>query len=323
MKQLISVALASYNGEKYIQKQLESILKQTVHIDEVIICDDRSTDNTVSICEEFIEKNGLSDNWHIYVNERNLGFCMNFYGAIEKCSGDHIFISDQDDEWLPEKAQIMVETMKAHPEILVLSSRYDVIDENSQIIEASKVTYLSDKDDGSLEYLTADSFIGCSYVRGFSLLISAEIKPYIKPIDLKDLLAHDWQLCMLGCCYGKTAILNRKLTHYRYHLDNVSLSAMNKENRSRDLKKRISGIAQSIEGHKYIHSIIFDEKTSKKLERFIEFERERLDFLTFKKFTDYIRLSGKLKYYNYYYKGKGLRVYLGDFVYAYKKVYRQ
>ena len=314
---MISVALASYNGERFIEKQLKSILNQTLKVDEVIICDDCSTDNTVEICRRFINDNDLEGKWKIFVNDRNRGYCLNFYGAIEKCSGDYIFICDQDDEWFPNRVRVMVETMKLHPEIKVLSSRYDVVDENTDIIESSKVTYLSDKDDGSIEYLSAESFIGCSYVRGFSICISNSIKPYIKKIDLKDLLAHDWLLCMLGCCYGKTAILNRKLIHYRYHLDNVSLSAMNKENRVRDLKKRISGIAQSIEGHKYILSIIFDEKTSKKLEKFIAFEKKRLDFLTTKKFYIYLSLLGKLKYYDRYYKGKGLRVYIGDFLYAY------
>ena len=314
---MISVALATFNGERFVEKQLKSILHQTLPVDEVVICDDRSTDNTVEICRRFIEDNGLDNAGHIFQNENNIGFCLNFYEAIERCHGDYIFICDQDDEWLPEKVKIMVDTMKFHPEIMVLSSRYDVINENSEIIKSSGVTYLSDKNDGSLEYLTADSFIGCSYVRGFSLCISSEIKPYIKKIDLKSLLAHDWLLCMLGCCYGKTAILNKRLVHYRYHLDNVSLSAMNKKNRVRDIKKRISGIAQSIEGHKYILSIILDEKTSKTIERFIAFEKKRLDFLTFKKFSVYLSLLGKLKYYNRYYKGKGFRVYIGDFLYAY------
>ena len=316
---MISVAIASYNGEKYIEKQLSSILSQTLPVDEVIICDDRSVDDTVKICEDFIRKNNLSDKWHIFLNEKNLGFCLNFYGALEKCNGDYIFVCDQDDEWMPKKVELMYETMKFHPEIKVLSSRYDVIDGNSNVIKSSKIKYLSNKNDGTIEYLTADSFIGCSYIRGFSLCISSELKPYIKKIDLKDLLAHDWLLCMLGCCFGKTAVLNRKLTHYRYHFDNVSLSAINKDNRVRNISKRISGIAQSIEGHKYILSIILDEKTSRNIENFIAFEKKRLDFLTYKKIGQYISLFFKLKYYNRYYKGRGFRVYLGDFFYAYKK----
>ena len=85
----ISVAIASYNGGRFIEKQLDSILKQTRPVDEVIICDDGSTDNTVEICRNFIEKNSLT-NWEISVNPKNVGYCFNFYGAIAKTKGDII-----------------------------------------------------------------------------------------------------------------------------------------------------------------------------------------------------------------------------------------
>ena len=66
---MISVCIATYNGEKFIEKQLQSILDQTLSVDEVIICDDRSTDNTPNIIEDFIKKNGLEDSWSFSVNE--------------------------------------------------------------------------------------------------------------------------------------------------------------------------------------------------------------------------------------------------------------
>lgn len=315
---MVSVAIAAYNGEKYIKKQLESIMHQTLKVDEVIICDDCSTDKTAEICEEFIRENGLS-NWNFFKNPKNVGFCLNFYGAIERCNGDYIFICDQDDEWLPEKVLKTVNTFKQNPEIKVLASRYDVIDGNSEILENSGVTYLGDKFDGSIEYLNCESFIGCSYIRGFSLCISADIKQYIKEIDLKDLLAHDWLLCMIGCIKGKTAILNEKLTHYRYHLDNVSLSAMNRQNRKRSYEKRINGLLQSVEGHKYTAELLNNQKPSADILKFIKFEEKRIKFLKTKNIFTYISLIFNLKQYNRYYKGNGLRVYLGDFAYAYKK----
>ncbi len=315
---MVSVAIASYNGEKYIEKLLNSVLNQTVPVDEVIICDDCSADKTAQICNSFIEKNGL-DNWHFFENEANKGYCLNFYGAIDKCRGDYIFICDQDDEWLPEKAECMVRTLKENSDIKVLASRYDVIDSDSVKIENSGVTYLGDKFDGSIDYLTAESFIGCSYVRGFSLCIKSEIKEYIKPINLNDLLSHDWLFCLIGCLKGKTAVLNKILTHYRYHLDNVSLSAMNKENRVRSKSKRINGLMQSVEGHTYIAELSDDENFKKQALEFAEFENKRIKFLKTKNIFLYAKLFFSLKQYNRYYKGKGIRVYLGDFAYAYKK----
>ncbi len=314
---MISVAIATYNGEKYIEKQLASILNQTVKVDEVVICDDRSTDNTVSICKKFIEQNGLSG-WSVSVNEKNVGFCLNFYGAIKKCHGDIIFLADQDDEWLKDKVAVMCGAFEKNSEISVLSARYDVIDENSDLIENSGVTYLGDCFDGSIEYVTPESLIGCSYIRGFSVALKREILPLIKPIDLKSLMAHDWLIAMLGCVTAKTAILNTLLTHYRYHKDNVSLSAMNKENRSRLLSKRISGLKESVEGHSYVATFTAGRLKSD-IDKFIAFENRRIKFLESKNIFIWLSLAVMLGEYNRYYKGNGVRVWLGDLAYVFKK----
>ncbi len=315
---MISVAIATYNGEKYIEKQLNSILNQTVSVDEVFICDDRSTDSTVFICERFIAENGLK-NWSVSVNEKNIGFCLNFYGAIEKCSGDIIFLADQDDEWCENKVEVMLGTFKENPQISVLSARYDVIDENSEVIENSGVTYLGERLDNSIEYLTAESMIGCSYIRGFSIALKKEIKPLIKPIDLKSLMAHDWLIAILGCIKGKTAVLNTRLTHYRYHKDNVSLSAMNKKNRTRKLSKRILGLKESVEGHSYISTLTDDKELKNTVLKFIAFENKRIRFLETKNIFVWLSLAFKMASYNRYYKGGGLRVWLGDLAYVIKK----
>ena len=74
----ISVCMCTYNGEKYILPQLESIHAQTVAPDEVIICDDNSTDQTVSIIRDFIKEHGLEDTWSLHCNEENKGYPGNF-----------------------------------------------------------------------------------------------------------------------------------------------------------------------------------------------------------------------------------------------------
>lgn len=94
----ISVALATYNGEKYIEKQLDSIRNQTIKPDEVVIVDDKSSDRTVALINEFIAVNNLV-NWKLFVNEKNVGYRKNFYNALKKVTGEVIFLSDQDDEW--------------------------------------------------------------------------------------------------------------------------------------------------------------------------------------------------------------------------------
>ena len=93
----ISIAMTTYNGSKYLNDQLKSFSQQDQAPDELIVCDDGSSDNTIKILEKF-SLNAPFD-VKIYQNESNLGFTKNFENALSKCTGDLIFLSDQDDIW--------------------------------------------------------------------------------------------------------------------------------------------------------------------------------------------------------------------------------
>ncbi|MDQ3374150.1 MAG: glycosyltransferase [Acidobacteriota bacterium] len=103
---MLSVALCTYNGEKYIVEQLDSIAMQSVTVDEVVICDDVSTDNTVKLVQDYTFT--APYNVRLFINETNLGSTRNFEKALSLCNGDIIFLCDQDDVWMPHK----VETIK-------------------------------------------------------------------------------------------------------------------------------------------------------------------------------------------------------------------
>ena len=103
MRPRISIAMAAFNGEKYIREQLESFSKQTVPPNEVVISDDGSSDKTVGVTEAF--KAQANFEVRLLRNERRIGYTANFGKAISECTGDVIFFSDQDDVWLPEKIQ--------------------------------------------------------------------------------------------------------------------------------------------------------------------------------------------------------------------------
>jgi len=94
-KPLISIALCTYNGEAYLSDQLASIVKQTQQPDELIACDDGSTDNTLQILDQFSGEAPFPV--RVYLNQQRLGPTKNFEKAISLCSGDFIFLSDQDD----------------------------------------------------------------------------------------------------------------------------------------------------------------------------------------------------------------------------------
>jgi glycosyltransferase involved in cell wall biosynthesis len=101
---LVSVAMCTYNGEKFINLQLDSILAQTYHNLELVIVDDGSTDETFNIISDYAKKDGRIK---CFKNEVNLGFNKNYERAIKLTTGEFIAISDQDDIWLPHKMMMM------------------------------------------------------------------------------------------------------------------------------------------------------------------------------------------------------------------------
>lgn len=123
-----AVAVALYNGAQFLQEQLDSLKNQSVQPDQVILCDDGSSDNTVEIVEKYIAENCLGDRWKLYRNEKNLGYARNFYHAISLCQTDLVFLCDQDDVWVPEKIEKMMRVMEEHPHIDLLSCKYGKID---------------------------------------------------------------------------------------------------------------------------------------------------------------------------------------------------
>ena len=132
----VSVCMGIYNGEKYIEEQLDSILRQTRRAEEVILCDDCSTDRTVEIVRLFIEKHGLGESWRLCCNKENRGYPGNFYYAMSLCAGDVVFLADQDDIWAETKLERMCAVLEAHSEADVLACKFGLMDGEGERIHA-------------------------------------------------------------------------------------------------------------------------------------------------------------------------------------------
>ena len=130
----VGVAIALYNGAKYIRPQLDSIREQTVVPQRVVLCDDGSKDDTVKIVQEYIKEFGLEDSWKLVLNEQNLGYARNFYKAMALCETDVIFLCDQDDVWCSDKIEKMTAVMEANPQISLLASKFGMIDANGDVM---------------------------------------------------------------------------------------------------------------------------------------------------------------------------------------------
>ena len=132
----VSVCMGTYNGETYIEQQLNTILRQTKAPEEVILCDDGSTDNTVSIIERFIRKNGLDGKWKLYRNKINKGYPSNFYYACSLCNEEIVFLADQDDIWKNDKIEKMCRVMEKNPGAKCVCCKFNLMDEKEQEIHS-------------------------------------------------------------------------------------------------------------------------------------------------------------------------------------------
>lgn len=116
----VSVLLALYNGEKYIKAQLESLYQQSVTIDQLIVTDDGSTDDSFNIVGKFIKDHDLVGKWIAIKNDMNLGPSANFIQMCKRATGDYIFFCDQDDIWMPDKVEKMCDIMSHNHDINLL-----------------------------------------------------------------------------------------------------------------------------------------------------------------------------------------------------------
>lgn len=204
----ISIALATYNGEKYIKEQIDSILKQLNNDDEIIISDDGSNDNTINIINSFNDKR-----IKIYDGPRN-GVKQNFANAISKCTGSYIFLSDQDDIWMDNKVEIVLNNFEKENCSCIVHDCI-VFDSNSNVILEDSFYKLRNSKKGIIKNIWKNSYIGCC------MAFKNEIKEYILPIP-NDIEMHDQWIGIICEKYGKSIFINDKLIKYRRHENNVS-----------------------------------------------------------------------------------------------------
>ena len=126
----ISIAMCTYNGAEFLPAQLESILTQSRPPDEIIICDDRSADETRIILDQLASTSAIPVT--LRFNEKNLGSVKNFEQAIRLCTGDVIALSDQDDVWSNHKLAIIEDSFNQRPSVGLVFSNADIVDENLQ-----------------------------------------------------------------------------------------------------------------------------------------------------------------------------------------------
>lgn len=208
----LSVCIATYNGEKYIEEQLDSIIKQCSENDEIIISDDNSTDRTLEIIKKYNDKR-----IKIYKNLKDKGYTSNFENALSKANGKYIFLSDQDDIWMQDKVQIILKKLENSDMII---SDCKIVDKDLNQIKESYFL-LRGKKEGFLGTLYKTDALGCCMAFNKNILKVALPFP-----QNKKMCPHDLWLALVGYSFFKVKKLDEKLILYRRHGNNVSAGGM-------------------------------------------------------------------------------------------------
>ena len=231
----ISVAMTTYNGEKYVIEQLDSLRKQSIRIDEVIIQDDCSNDSTVAIIADYIKKWNLDD-WFFSINESNIGWIKNFHQCISRTNGDVVFFCDQDDIWELDKIEKMCRCFQNDQKIEVLACRASVIGPKGNFLSSNKKAF-SYSSNGTLDIkkVEFDHKFAYNISPGCTMAVT---RRYIKKLEFREnasKIPHDALYWKIGVLLGDTYILDEPLIRYRIHDSNAS-------NPSNELKVNIKNI---------------------------------------------------------------------------------
>jgi len=210
----ISIALASYNGAKYLQAQLDSFVSQTRHPDELIISDDGSSDATIQIIEQFSKVAPFQVIW--WRNERNLGYGGNFNAALMKTSGDLVFLSDQDDVWFPKKIERIVALANANPHAYLLMNDAALTDGELHQVGLT-----------SLGQIRSAAVSQSFFVLGCCVAVRRNLLDLCLPVP-DGYPAHDNWLVEIADQLGRKLVIEEVLQYYRRHGDNASQWILNR-----------------------------------------------------------------------------------------------
>lgn len=225
---MVSVVMTTYNGEKYLGEQLRSIFAQTVPPDEIIICDDCSTDNTMRVITRFQQAATLPIK--VAVNKERLGYSRNFRQALLMASGEFIFLCDQDDVWLPQKIETCLRILRQNPQIFVLSTGFRVIDQQNKIRGNESLFCFRGKP--KLKMISWHSFIRHPRYPGMAMAVRRELlsERFLSGVLLSNPFSltpgeadipHDWLLNESAAYQDGLYFFSANLSAYRQHTSNT------------------------------------------------------------------------------------------------------
>ena len=211
----LSIALCTYNGAEFLPEQLGSIAKQTRPPDELVICDDCSTDETRRVVTSFAANAPFAVVLH--VNEMNLGSTKNFEKAVSLCTGDIIALSDQDDVWLPNKLERLEKIFSESPEVGIVFTDAELVDENLVSKGERLWEYtLTPLEQQMFEAGRAfDALLRYNVVTGATMAFQARFRELVLPVPTY--LIHDGWIALMIAMVAPVVAVPELLIKYRQH----------------------------------------------------------------------------------------------------------
>jgi len=235
----VSVIMCTFNGEKYLKEQLDSILSQTYPLYEIIIRDDCSTDNTWNILQEYQFQ--YPGQIQCFQNEKNLGYLINFRLTMLQTKGDYIAFSDQDDSWMSNKIEYLIDLIG---EKLLAISNSKIVDE--LFLDGITLYQLSNPNE-----MTIEKLIWNNAIYGHACLINASILNYIKRVKVES--AHDYSIALIGFTLNSVVITNEVLQIWRRHplaVTSAYTTSFSEKNKIKGYNKTLYSISCLILGKK-------------------------------------------------------------------------
>jgi glycosyltransferase involved in cell wall biosynthesis len=212
----LSVALCTYNGARFLDAQLESYLEQTRRPDELVVCDDGSTDDTLALLNRFASRAPFPV--RIFQNEARLGPTKNFDKAIRLCTGDVIATSDQDDIWLPDKLALSLAGFDASPRPGLVFTNAEIVEEDlrSRGHAMWDVVQFGPRARQQMRRgLAFQVLLRQWVVTGATMVFRAELRPYLLPIPAA--WVHDAWIALIVSAVAPVAMVERSTVKYRQH----------------------------------------------------------------------------------------------------------
>jgi len=217
MEERIDILLATYNGEKYLEEQINSILNQTYKNIKLIISDDGSNDKTIEILKQYEQKDNRIE---LHLQRKNLGVVKNIEFLMQQVESPYYMLADQDDFWMPEKVEKSFETLKSKNADLVFGD-LEVVDENLNTIYPSFNNYmlLTRKINKYINSYELNYLYNC--ITGCTVLAKKETIDYILPLPtISKHLIHDYWIGIMVSLNGKLGYMPEKYIKYRQHGNN-------------------------------------------------------------------------------------------------------